>query len=197
MGDPKKLRKKYTTPRHPWMKANIEAEKKVTREFGLVKKKEIHIASSFLTKYKDIAKKLIATRVKPQSQKEKAQVLTKLQRLGLLPAGADLDQILGVELKDVLERRLQSIVFRKGMARSIKQARQHIVHRHIQVMGQEISSPSYLVSLEEESTVVFKENSTLADLEHPERVPLQKVKETKEATEKRKESAEAPAEVKA
>ena len=45
--------------------------------------------------------------------------------------------------------------------------------------------------------MVFKENSTLADLEHPERVPLQKVKETKEATEKRKESAEAPAEVKA
>lgn len=197
MGDPKKLRKKYSTPRHPWMKANIEVEKKVTKEYGLVKKKEIQIASSFLTKYKDIAKKLIATRVKPQAQKEKSQVLAKLQRLGLLPAGAELDQILGLELKDVLERRLQSIVFRKGLARSMKQSRQHIVHRHVRVSGQEISSPSYLVSLEEEGTISFKENSSLADLEHPERVPLQKAKEAakekKENLEKNMPTKTAPA----
>ncbi len=174
MGDPKQLRKKYSTPRHPWMKASIEVEKKVLEDYGLVKKKEIHIASSFLTKYKDIAKKLIATRTNPQAQKEKVQVLAKLHRLGLLPAGAELDQILGLELKDVLERRLQSIVFRKGFARSMKQARQHIVHRHVNVSDQEISSPSYLVSLEEEGTVSFKENSSFADAEHPERIPLQK-----------------------
>ena len=184
MGDPKQLRKKYNTPRHPWMRASIESEKIVIKEYGLVKKKEIYISSSFLTKYKNIAKKLIATRTNPQAQKEKVQVLAKLQQLGFLPVGAELDQILGLELKDVLERRLQSILFRKGMARSMKQARQFIVHRQVTVGEQEISSPSYLVSLTEENAVNFKEKSPFADPEHPERTILQK-KEIKARPEKK------------
>lgn len=187
MGDPKQLRKKYSTPRHPWMKASIEAERKIVKQYGLVKKKEIHIASSFLKKYKDIAKKLIATRTNLQAQKEKVQVLTKLQQLGFLPAEAELDQILGLELKDVLERRLQSILFRKGLARSMKQARQFIVHRQVVVEEQEISSPSYLVSLKEEGTINFKEKSPFADAEHPERTLLQK-KEITAKEEKKNES---------
>lgn len=174
MGDPKPLRKKYNTPRHPWNKANIESERVVTKDYGLVKKKEIHIANSFIKKYRDIAKRLIATRTLAQAQKEKEQILGKLQDLGLLPAGAELEQILGLELKDVLARRLQSVVYRKGLARSMKQARQFITHRHVMVSDQEISSPSYLVSLAEEGTVAFKQKSALADAEHPERVVLTK-----------------------
>src|SRR3989338_5232001 len=179
MGDPKQFRKKYNTPRHPWVRANIESEKIVTRDYGLVKKKEIHIANSFIKKYRDIAKRLIATRTIPQAQKEKEQILNKLQELGLLPAGAELEQILGLELKDVLSRRLQSVVYRKGLARSMKQARQFITHRHVMVNDQEISSPSYLVTLAEEGAVAFKQRSALADAEHPERVIL--AKETKTA----------------
>lgn len=193
MGDPKQLRKKYNTPRHPWMKASIESEKVVLKEYGLVKKKEIHIASSFLSKYKDIAKKLIATRTNPQAQKEKAQVLTKLQQLGFLPAGAELDQILGLELKDVLERRLQSILFRKGLARSMKQARQFIVHRQVVVGEQEISAPSYLVSLKEEGTVNFKEKSPFADPEHPERTLSQKKDAAATANAAKEENKNGPA----
>src|SRR3989344_7756359 len=174
MGDPKQFRKKYNTPRHPWVRANIESEKIVTRDYGLVKKKEIHIANSFIKKYRDIAKRLIATRTIPQAQKEKEQILTKLQELGLLSVGAELEQILGLELKDVLSRRLQSVVYRKGFARSMDQARQFITHRHVMVGDQEISSPSYLVSVIEEGAVTFKQKSALADAEHPERVLLVK-----------------------
>jgi small subunit ribosomal protein S4 len=174
MGDPKQLRKKYNTPRHPWIRATIESERVVVKEYGLVKKKEIHIANSFIKKYRDIAKRLIATRTLTQAQKEKAQILNKLQQLGLLPAGAELEQILGLGLKDVLARRLQSVVYRKGLARSMNQARQFITHRHVMVGDQEISSPSYLVSLAEESTISFKQQSALADAEHPERVILAK-----------------------
>ncbi|MEK6905829.1 MAG: 30S ribosomal protein S4, partial [Nanoarchaeota archaeon] len=100
MGDPKQLRKKYNTPRHPWVRANIESERVVLKDYGLVKKKEVYIASSFIKKYRDIAKRLIATRTLPQAQKEKEQILGKLQELGLLPAGAELEQILGLGLKD-------------------------------------------------------------------------------------------------
>ncbi len=175
MGDPKQLRKKYNTPRHPWIRANIESERVVVKDFGLVKKKEIHQANSFLKKYKDIAKRLIATRTLAQAQKEKEQIMGKLQRLGLLPAGAELDHILGLEIKDVLNRRLQSVVYRKGLSHSMKQSRQFITHRHIMVGDEEISSPSYLISLEEEGTVTFKQKSAFADANHPERVlPVKK-----------------------
>src|SRR3990167_8291252 len=174
MGDPKQLRKKYNTPRHPWIRATIESERVVVKDYGLVKKKEIHIANSFIKKYRDIAKRLIATRTLTQAQKEKEQILGKLQDLGLLATGAELEQILGLELKDVLSRRLQSVVYRKGLARSMKQSRQFITHRHVMVGDQEISSPSYLVSLAEEGRVTFKQNSNLADAEHPERVILVK-----------------------
>jgi len=169
MGDPKKQKKKYSTPMHPWNEVNIIAERIIKKDYGLRIKKEIFIANSFLKKYKNIAKKLIAVKT-PQGEKEKEQILTKLQKLGLLPVGSNLDHILGLELKDILERRLQSILFRKGLARSMKQARQFIVHRHVSLANKEISIPSYLVSLEEESQLVFKENSALASEDHPERV---------------------------
>jgi small subunit ribosomal protein S4 len=203
MGDPKKLKKKYSTPVHPWNLSNIEAERVIKKEYGLRNKKEIYVASSFLKKYKNIAKKLIATRTK-QGEKEKAQVLAKLQQLGLLSIASELDQILGVELKDVLERRLQSIIFRKGLARTITQARQFITHRHISINGKEISMPSYLVSLKEEDAITFKSKSSLSDVEHPERAikevaPVEvKDEATKEMPKEEKEPVkiekEAPAE---
>ena len=202
MGDPKQLRKKYNTPRHPWIRANIESERVVLKDYGLVKKKEIHIANSFIKKYRDIAKRLIAISTIPQAQKEKEQILNKLQDLGLLPSGAELEQILGLELKDVLSRRLQSVVYRKGLARSMNQARQFITHRHIIIGDQEISSPSYLVSVAEEGAVTFKQKSALADAEHPERVILTKGEAPAKASSKmpspsvptKTEAAEAPQE---
>ena len=199
MGDPKQFRKKYNTPRHPWIRATIESERVVLKDYGLVKKKEIHIANSFIKKYRDIAKRLIAISTIPQAQKEKEQILNKLQDLGLLPSGAELEQILGLELKDVLSRRLQSVVYRKGLARSMNQARQFITHRHIIIGDQEISSPSYLVSVAEEGAVTFKQKSALADAEHPERVILTKgeasaPKAEAQSKDKKNEAVEAPQE---
>ena len=34
MGDPKKLRKKYEPPRHPWQASRIESEKILFKEYG-------------------------------------------------------------------------------------------------------------------------------------------------------------------
>lgn len=181
MGDPKKFRKKYSTPAHPWNKTVIEEERTIVREFGLGNKKEILRASSFLKKYKDIAKRLIAD-PSAQAAKEKEQVLGKLHRLGLLQSGAVLDDILGLQLSHILERRLQSVIYRKGLARTMKQARQFITHRHILVGDKEITAPSYLLTTEEEATLAFKAKSTLADENHPERVQT-KAEETHEEAE--------------
>ena len=184
MGDPKKLKKKYSGPRHPWVKGTIDEERIIKREYGLRNKKELFKSDSFLKKYKDLAKKLIASNTE-QSKKEEKQVLDKMQRLGLLSMGSKLDDILGLEVKNALNRRLQSVVFRKGLARSMKQARQFICHRHISIGDKEITAPSYFVSLEEENKLNFKSKSALADEEHPERVnPAAEIKEELEEVKK-------------
>ncbi len=180
MGDPKKLKKKYNTPIHPWNKVAIEQERILTKEYGLTNKKEIHLATTFLKKYKEIAKKLIATKT-AQAEKEKAQVIEKLQRYGFLQVGSQLDQILGLETKDVMERRLQSLLFRKGFARSMKQARQFVTHRHVIIGKKQITSPSYMLTLEEESSLTFKPTSHLASADHPERINLVQQKLHEEA----------------
>ncbi len=171
MGDPKHYRKKYETPRHPWNKTAIETERVLVNDFGLKNKQEILIANSFLRRYKIIAKRLIADKT-AQGETEKKQIIGKLHKYGFLSEAAELDQILGLGLKDILERRLQSQVVRKGLARSMKQARQFITHRHLSVGAKEITSPSYLVSKAEESLISFKIQSALSGEDHPERVKL-------------------------
>ncbi len=178
MGDPKKFRKKYDTPAHPWSKAAIESEAILRKDFGLKKKKEIYIASSFLKKYKDISKRLIADKT-AQGAKEGQQMIEKLQRLGLLSAGATLDQVLSLKLEDILGRRIQSIVCRKGLAKSMNQARQFITHRHILTGNKEITSPSYITSLQEEALLSFHGRSALSSSEHPERATLPSAKKSK------------------
>ncbi len=197
MGDPKKLKKKYNPPRHPWIKGEIEEVRKLRQEHGLRNRREILIPESFLKKYKNIAKRLIADQT-AQGKKEKKQMMDKLHRLGLLPVGAELDDVLSIELKDILERRLQGVVLRKGLARSSKQARQFIVHRHIQVGEKEITSPGTILSTEEENLVRFKAGSSLADEGHPERVSAEEqVQKEKEVVEgKKEETVEEPAQKK-
>jgi len=183
MGDPKKLKKKYIPPAHPWIRAAIEEGKALKKEYGLTKYKEILIASSFLKKYKDIAKKLIANKT-AQGEREKGQMMDKLQRYGLLKAGSVLDDVLSIQLKDILERRLQSLVCRKGLARTMKQARQFITHRHVLIVDKEITAPGYLMTVEEESQILFKPTSNLASADHPERVPIVKAEKTPEQIKK-------------
>lgn len=190
MGDPKKLKKKYFPPPHPWNRAFIEEGKILKKDYGLKNRKEILIASSFLKKYKDIAKKLIATPTS-QADKEKQLVLAKLKRMGLLSAATSgLDSILGLELKDVLERRAQSLVYRKGLARTMGQSRQFITHHHIKIGKRGITSPAAFLTLEEESLLTFKDNSSLADAEHPERKPKETAKERKMKKDDKKEGEE-------
>jgi small subunit ribosomal protein S4 len=74
---------------------------------------------------------------------------------------------------DLLERRLQTVVYRKGYANTTGQARQFIGHGHIVVGGQRVGTPSYKVAVAEESTVGFDSASPLTDELHPERAEEQ------------------------
>jgi small subunit ribosomal protein S4 len=52
----------------------------------------------------------------------------------------------GENLMVLLERRLDSVVFRMGFARTRKEARQIVGHKHVLVNGKSVNVPSYLIS---------------------------------------------------
>jgi small subunit ribosomal protein S4 len=184
MGSPKRQRKKYSTPLHPWRKLKIEQDKEITNEYGLKNKKEIWRAESLLRKFKAHSKHLIAEQTE-QAEKEKKQLIEKLTKLNLIHPNAPIEDILGLDLKDLLNRRLQTMVYNKNLARSIKQARQFILHKHILVDGKKVNVPSYLVSKDEEDKISFDPESSLHNIEHPERVKKkEKPKEEKKEEEK-------------
>lgn len=173
MGDPRRLRKQYETPAHPWQKETIEADRKLKNEYAFKNKQELWKMNAFLHNFKNQAKKLIAARG-TQAERERTQLMQRLQRLGLVEVDAKLDDVLGLTIRDIMERRLQSIVFRKGLARSMKQARQFITHYHVMVGEKKMGAPSYLVPKTEEALITFSQRSTLMNPEHPERVPVER-----------------------
>jgi small subunit ribosomal protein S4 len=168
MGNTKKLRKKYVTPFSSWDKDRIIEEKEYLKEYSLKNKKELWRMSSKLAKFKNIAKDVISKNTS-QAEKEGLQLLNKLKSLGLLNETSMLNDVLTLTTKDILERRLQTVIFRKGLTHSVNQARQFITHSHIMVNGIMISSPSYLVKKNQEELIQFNPASSLSDLEHPER----------------------------
>jgi len=130
---------------------------------------------SIIKNVKKQAKNLIAG-YSEQSEKEKKQLIARLIRLGLLGENASLDDILGLKLESIFERRLQTLVYKFGLTKSVKQARQFVVYGHIAINGKRVNVPSYLVKKEEESKVSFYINSKLNREDHPERT-IQKIKE--------------------
>ena len=174
MGQTKRIRKKYETPTHPWQRERILEEKEYTRDYGFKNKKEIWKETAKLRKARLQAKKLIADKLSEQARKEEKQLIERLIRFGLLKKDSKLEDVLGLTPKDFFERRLQTIVFKKGFARSPKQSRQFIVHGHVMIDNKKITAPSYMVSLEEESKIVFNPVSSLSKADHPERAVFDK-----------------------
>ncbi len=104
----------------------------------------------------------------PQAEKQQKQLFDKLIRLGILnEANATLDAVLSLTVEDILRRRLQTIAYLKGLARTPKQARQFIVHGHIAIGERKVTIPGYLVRREEEELVDYYKYSPLANELHP------------------------------
>ncbi len=182
MGDPKKLRKKYVPVRHPWQGPRIIAEKKLVKEYGLKNKTEIYKARSFLRTFAKQAKKFASFNTE-QGDKEKKQLMNRLERLGLLSSNSSLDQVLALTIEHILGRRLQTLVYKKGLTKTISQSRQFITHGHVSIKGQKVSIPGYIVNSSEENEIEFVKDSSLSSLDHPERKPKEKIELKKEVNE--------------
>ena len=63
----------------------------------------------------------------------------------------------GTNLMTILESRLDNVVFRLGLARTRKEARQIVDHKHVLVNGKCVNIPSYLVKAGD--TIEIKENA--------------------------------------
>jgi small subunit ribosomal protein S4 len=191
MGDPKRQKKKYETSRFPWRTDVLQDELKLLGQYGLRNKRELWRHKTMLSKFRGIARSLIG---KPPEERQKMEeeLLSRLKKLGIIHETAVLDDVLDLTVEDILERRLQTIVFRKGLAKTIHQARQLITHGHISIGNQRVTVPSYLVTREEEELVNYAPDSPLANPSHPLRqmiavAPAATVKESKTRETKRGE----------
>lgn len=147
MGDPRKQHKIYSRPRKLFDKARITEENALLSKYGLKNKKEVWKAEFKINKIRNQAKDIIN---EPAKQKE---FLEKLQKQGFNVK--TIDDVLGLTKEDIFARRLQTVVVKKGIARTSKHARQLITHRHVAVSGKIVNSPSYLVSLALEKDINF------------------------------------------
>ncbi len=182
MGDPKKQRKKYETPRFPWRTDILQEELKLLGQYGLRNKHELWRHRTSLSKFRGIARSLIGKTPEERRKMEK-ELLTRLKKLGIIHETAALDDVLDLTIEDALERRLQTIVFRKGLSKSIYQARQLITHGHIAIEKQRVTVPSYLVTKEEENKIAYMPQSPLAKPSHPLRQTMAVVATTEKKTE--------------
>ncbi|MBS7640566.1 MAG: 30S ribosomal protein S4 [Candidatus Bathyarchaeia archaeon] len=172
MGDPKKPKKKWESPRHPWRSDVLRSELLLLGQYGLRNKRELWRAKAMLSKIRAMARSLLSMPVEKRAELE-AKLLGKLKRLGILSEGAVLDNVLDITVENILERRLQTIVFRKGLAKTPYQARQLIVHGHIAIGGKRVYSPGYLVKRDEEEEIMYAPTSPLSNPNHPLRLSIE------------------------
>ncbi len=153
MGDPRKARPKYETPRKVWDEDRIKNDSGLTREYGLRKTREIWTITQELKKVRRYARLQLSRG--EEGKKEGQFILDKLSRMGVGKQGIALEDVLGLSVRDFLERRLQTLVLKKGLARTPKQSRQLVTHGFISVNGRKVTIPSYLVTASEEPTISY------------------------------------------
>lgn len=154
MGDPKFARKQYGTPKKPWDKKLLESEKVLRETYGLRNKREIRSMEAIVRGKRRNAKQVLAIPLENRAAKEK-ELLDSLVRLGVMRGKPSLQDVLSLSLESFLERRLQTIVWRKNLANTIKQSRQFITHGHISVNGTKVTVPSYFVTKDEEASIAY------------------------------------------
>ena len=161
MGDPRRLKKKFKKPKHPFQKDRIMEELEFLGKYGLRNKREYWKIRTMLGNWRSLARQS-RTLSKEQAVEAQQTLIKKLNRLGIIGSGAEFEDVLLLTVEDVLKRRLQTLVYEKGLASTIYQARQYITHGHIQVKGKKINAPSYIVKKEEEDLIHFAPNSPLS-----------------------------------
>ncbi|MCC6035457.1 MAG: 30S ribosomal protein S4 [Pyrobaculum sp.] len=155
MGGLKKPKKKYLAgkPKKIWNKQLLLEELQLVGEYGLRNKKELWLARAHLKRITRRARSLLSMTAEERAPLE-MPFKERLYKMGFIEdPSVPLDRILSLDVRAVLERRLQTMVYRLGLAKSIHHARQLIVHGHVLVAGRRMTSPGFLVPRELEDKI--------------------------------------------
>ena len=149
--------KTYKVPRRPFVKARLDQELQLAGKYGLRNKCEIWRVTYTLARIRKAARELLTLEEKnPKRLFEGNALIRRLIRIGVLEKSKNkLDYVLGLKVEDFLERRLQTQVFKLGLAKSIHHARVLIRQRHIRVGKQIVDIPSFVVRLDSQKLVDF------------------------------------------
>lgn len=174
----KRKHKLYSNPKRPFDKKRIDEEKEIKEEFGLKNKREIWKAEAKIKLIRNKARNLIKS-----SPEQKKVLFDQLKKIGL--KADSLTDAFAIDIKSYLERRLQTVVFKKGFANTIKEARQKIVHKKVLIDGKVINKPSYIVPIKLENKITLKEKtasskSVSAEVQETQTESAEEKKETSE-----------------
>merc|ERR1712070_1165930 len=138
--------KTFSKPRRPFEKVRLDAELKTVGEYGLRSKRELWRVQFALNKLRNAARVLLTLDEKdPKRIFEGEAIMRRMRNYGLLDETQDkLDYVLALGPEQFLERRLQTLVFKLGLAKSVHHARVLIRQRHIRVGKQIVNVPSFL-----------------------------------------------------
>jgi len=143
--------KRYTHPKKPYEKTRIAEENVLLERYGLKNKKEIWKALAKVRYFRHRAMKLAKSPLEEQEV-----FFAKLKNLNL--KANSISDVLALNVEDILKRRLQSVLVSKGLANTMRQARQLITHKKVCINGRIVNLPSYLVSINEEKNISIKQN---------------------------------------
>ncbi len=137
-----------------WDLARIESSRSLVKEYGLRNLKELWEAESEIGKVRRHAREMLSG-ASDRLEETRKSMTERLSRLGVTGKDATLDSMLDLNERALLDRRLQTVVFRKGLSNTIKQARQLITHGFISIGGNRMTRPGYLVEALAESQIGY------------------------------------------
>lgn len=146
----KRKHKTYSRPKRPFEKERILEENEIRKEFGLKNKREIWKAEARVKELRNKAKNLISS-----PEKNQKLFFDKVKKMGLKVDS--IGDVLALDKRDYLRRRLQTVLVEKKIANTPKAARQLIVHRKVMINENVVDSPSYIVGVDFENKIKLKD----------------------------------------
>ena len=135
-----------------WNKERIDREHGIKERYGLKNLRELWKATTEISRIRRNVREVLSGKAAENVGRD---IIARLSRYSIVKIGATLDDTLSITPEAILDRRLQSLVFKKGMAKTMKQSRQLIAHGFIAVNGQKVKAPGYMVTGNEESKISY------------------------------------------